>query len=61
MKIWKYILTAAGLVGAALGVSAIINKPKSIYMNKPEEKNPFEGKKVRFVRDANDTVNEDGE
>ncbi len=54
-------MTAAGLVGAALGVSAIINKPKSIYTNKPEEKNPFEGKKVRFVRDDNDPVNADGE
>ncbi len=33
----------------------------SVYNNKPEEKNPLEGKKVKFVKDKNDKENADGE
>lgn len=37
------------------------NKQKNyIFENKPEEKNPFEGKKVVFVKDENDKINADG-
>lgn len=37
------------------------NKQKNyIFENKPEEKNPFEGKKVVFVEDENDRINADG-
>ena len=39
---------------------AIIKKPSSIYTNKPEEKNPMEGKKVRFVENQNEKENADG-
>lgn len=61
MRVWKCILAGFGIAAAALGTAAVIGKPKSIYKNKPEEKNPFEGKKVRFVLDDNDPVNADGE
>ena len=43
-----------------MGAAAIIDKPKSIYAGKEEEKNPFEGKKVRFVQDDSAPVNADG-
>lgn len=39
---------------------ALIMKPISVYSGKPEEKNPMEGKKVRFVENENDPENKDG-
>ena len=39
---------------------ALLLKPSSVYRNKPEEKNPMEGKKVRFVEDASEKANADG-
>lgn len=39
---------------------AMIKKPSSIYANKPEEKNPMEGKRVRFVGNENEKENADG-
>ena len=53
------ILSLLGLF-ALLGLIAIIVKPLSVYANKPEEKNPFEGKKVIFVEEENDKENSDG-
>ncbi len=51
-----------GIGGAALIMAAfgIIKKPESIYQNKPEEKNPMEGKLVRFVADEREKENADG-
>lgn len=43
-----------------LGFIALIKKPSSIYKNKPQEKNPMEGKMVEFVYDENDKENADG-
>ena len=40
-------------------VSKIV-KPNSIYVNEAHEKNPMEGKMVRFVRDENEPFNADG-
>ncbi len=53
------LLSLLGLL-ALLGLIAIIVKPSSVYANKPEEKNPLEGKKVIFVEDENDKENADG-
>lgn len=39
---------------------AIIKKPSSVYRNKPEEWNPMEGKKVRFIKNAKEKENADG-
>ena len=61
LQVWKYILSGFGIAAAALGVIAAIDKPKSIYKNKPEDKNLFEGKKVRFVLNDSDPINADGE
>ena len=64
MKTWKIlkpVLTVIGIAVAGMGTAAIINKPKSVYADRPEEQNPFEGQKVRFVPDDKDPVNADGE
>lgn len=45
---------------AVLSVIALIKKPSSIYKNDPSQKNPMEGKKVRFVEDENEKENADG-
>ena len=39
---------------------AIAKKPESVYKNKPEEQNPMEGKKVRFIENENEPKNADG-
>lgn len=55
--IFVYILLA---IIVLLAVVAILKKPSSVYANKPEEKNPMEGKKVRFVENENEKENADG-
>lgn len=52
-----YILMAIVIL---MAVIAIIKKPSSVYMNKPEEKNPMEGKKVRFIENETEKENADG-
>ena len=56
-----------GLTAAALGAGFIITsivakkkKPASVYEGDPEQKNPFEGKKVIFVEDETEPENADG-
>ena len=39
---------------------AIISTPGSVYKNQPEEKNPMEGKMVKFVMNADEKENADG-
>lgn len=60
MQIWGMILTIAGCVTATMTVVALIKKPSSVYMDKPEEKNPMEGKMVRFVENPQEPENADG-
>lgn len=45
---------------AILTFVAIIKKPGSVYQNHPEEKNPMEGKVVRFIENQNEQENADG-
>lgn len=54
--------TMTGISAAAIGLAllGIVKKPGSVYRNKPEEQNPMEGKKVRFVADENEKENADG-
>lgn len=57
------ILVSGAVVAASFAVMGVVAKKKkgdSVYENKPEEKNPFEGKKVRFVEDEADAENADG-
>lgn len=62
-KLKKLIGVSAVAVGAAfVGLSVIAKKKKadSVYENEPDQKNPFEGKKVVFVEDETDKENADG-
>lgn len=60
MKIWGKLFTVIGAIAAVLAVIGAIKKPSSVYKDKPEEQNPMQGKKVRFVADDNEKENADG-
>ena len=60
MSLLKKLITVIGIIAAVLAAIGIIKKPSSIYKDKPEEKNPLEGKKVRFVADESEKENADG-
>lgn len=58
---------AVGIASAGLGVAFVITsliaerrKGSSVFDNEPEQKNPFEGKKVIFVESIEDPENADG-
>lgn len=54
-------LIVIGSVFVAMSFIAVIQKPSSVFKNKPEEQNPLEGKKVKFVADESEKENADGE
>ena len=59
----KTITKIAAMVGAAAAGTAVlacVKKPSSVYTNHPEEKNPLEGKMVRFVENDQEKENADG-
>lgn len=60
MNPWLVVLLilVAGLL--LLEIVAVIKRPGSRYDNQPDEKNPMEGKMVRFVEDENEKENADG-
>lgn len=64
MPVWALVLIIifGSIFGIflLLGFIALIKKPGSIYKNKPQERNPMEGKMVEFVYDDNDKENADG-
>ena len=45
---------------ASMTLVAVIKKPGSVYKDKPKEKNPMEGKLVKFVEDETEKENADG-
>ena len=53
------LLILAGIF-AVMCLVAMVKLPGSRYQDKPEEKNPLEGKMVRFVADENEKENADG-
>lgn len=55
-------ITAAGTCAAFAGMSFLAKSSKStsIYNDQPEQKNPFQGRKVVFIEDENDKENADG-
>ena len=62
-KIRKKIgIAAFGICTVFAGMSFLARRSKSdsIYRDQPEQKNPFQGKKVIFVEDENDKENADG-
>lgn len=56
----KQILIALGAVTGVLTVTAVIKKSGSVYKHNPEEQNPMEGKRVRFVENPSEPANADG-
>ena len=60
MNVLGKIATTLAAVAAGMAVVGAIKKPGSIYKDKPEEKNPMEGKKVKFVENADEPANADG-
>lgn len=63
----KNLKKTAAFTGVALGTTYLIMRqiakkqyPKSVYADQPEEQNPMQGRRVKFVEDANDPVNADG-
>lgn len=62
-KIGKILLGSAAVLGAAFAVTGVVTSKKkkdSVYENDPDQKNPFEGKKVVFVENEEEPVNADG-
>lgn len=60
-------MQVAGIISAVLGtiaicftIGGIIKKPSSIYRNSPDERNPMEGKIVKFVPRETEPENADG-
>lgn len=60
METISIILVVFGVLTAGMVALGIAAKPRSIYANAPEEKNPMEGKRVRFVEDESEDRNADG-
>lgn len=56
----EIFLIAFGGAFALLGLIAIVYKPFSVYCLHAEQRNPFEGKRVRLVEDPEDEPNADG-
>ncbi len=54
-----FLWIAIGII-VAMTVLAIIKKPGSVYKNEPDQRNPMEGKKVRFVENDAEKENADG-
>ena len=60
MPAWIIVLIIISAVFIMMTLIGLVKKPDSIYKNKPEEKNPMEGKKVVFVENENEKENADG-
>ena len=60
MKTWGKVLTAIGILAAGMAAVGAMKKPGSVYKDKPEEQNPMQGKKVRFVLNESEPENADG-
>lgn len=60
-KIIKVTVASLGAVYVALDTVAKIQKKSTIYSNRPDQQNPMQGKKVKFIPVENDKENADGE
>ena len=60
MKNIKKIINCFSIIAIIMAIVAIIKKPSSVYKNEPKEKNPMEGKMVRFIRNDFEDENADG-
>lgn len=60
MNPWMIVLIVLAGIFIILESVAILKRPESRYKNQPEEQNPMEGKRVRFIEDTNERENADG-
>ncbi len=60
MNTFEIILLIIASFWVVLTVIGLLRKPSSIYKNDPGQKNPMEGRLVRFVEDPNEPENADG-
>ena len=60
MKVLLIILAIIILIFLIMAFIAIIKKPSSVYKYRPDEKNPMEGKQVRFIENNDEKENADG-
>lgn len=60
MHTFKKIVTVIGAIATAMGAVGFLKKPSSIYKDDPDEKNPMEGKRVKFVENEEEPANADG-
>ena len=60
IKVLKTLGITLGITAAGLAVIGAIKKPGSVYKNEPDQQNPMEGKRVRFVEDDSEPANADG-
>ena len=60
MRVFLILMSIIGGYAILMTILAIVKKQSSVYKNNPEEKNPMEGKKVRFVENSNEKENADG-
>lgn len=60
MKKLGKLIGILGVIAAGLAIVAKFKKPASVYKDEPKEKNPMEGKIVRFVEDETEKENADG-
>lgn len=63
----KNLKTAAAVAGVTLAATYLVMRhiakkqySHSVYADQPEEQNPMQGRKVKFVEDESDPVNADG-
>ena len=61
MQIWEIVLIIIGIAFVGISAFAIDKKPSTVFDNDPSQKNPMEGKRVKFVHDDTDPMNADGE
>lgn len=57
------LVNIAAVVATALGALALlgfIKKPGSVYTDEPDEQNPFQNQRVRFIESDDDVINADG-
>ena len=59
VRVFLIILAVIGVIFLIMALIAIIKKPSYVYKNKPEEKNPMEGKMVKFVPVVTEPANAD--
>ena len=60
MNPWLVVLLVLVGLFIVMYIVAMVKRPGSRYKDKPEEQNPMQGKKVRFIEDSSEKENADG-